>query len=132
MFDLSKNSRYFFFPEPVNMIRGIDGLSELVCAQPVLSLVSGDIFVFFSRDRRRVKLLRWDGDGFILYYKRLTRGTFDLETIIDEVFPTDKEFDPELARLMKFRDSICYEYIPGKFIKRVRRQYFYSQDGTVY
>lgn len=78
MFDLNENNRYFFFPEPVNMIRGIDGLSELVSAHPVLSLVSGDIFVFFSRDRKRVKLLRWDGDGFILYYKRLTRGTFDL------------------------------------------------------
>lgn len=57
---------------------------------------------------------------------------FDLETITEEVFPTDKEFNPALARLMRFRDSISYEYIPGKFIKRVRRQYFYSQDGTVY
>lgn len=33
---------------------------------------------------------------------------------------------------MKFRDSISYEYIPGKLIKRVRRQYFYSQNDTVY
>lgn len=57
---------------------------------------------------------------------------FNLETIIDEVFPTDKEFDPALARLMKYRDSISYEYIPGKFIKHVRRQYFYSQNDTVY
>lgn len=78
MFDLNENNRYFFFPSSVNMSRGIDGLSELVSSQPVLSLVSGDIFVFFSRDRKRVKLLRWDGDGFILYYKRLARGTFDL------------------------------------------------------
>lgn len=78
MFELSENNRYFFFPEPVRMGYGIDGLSKLVCTHPALSLVSGDIFVFFSRDRKRIKLLRWDGDGFILYYKRLTRGTFDL------------------------------------------------------
>ncbi|MBC5607255.1 MULTISPECIES: IS66 family insertion sequence element accessory protein TnpB [Bacteroidales] len=78
MFELSENNRYFFFPEPVRMSYGIDGLSKLVYTHPALSLVSGDIFVFFSHDRKRIKLLRWDGDGFILYYKRLTRGTFDL------------------------------------------------------
>ena len=78
MFELSENNRYFFFPEPVRMSYGIDGLSKLVYTHPALSLVSGDIFVFLSHDRKRIKLLRWDGDGFILYYKLLTRGTFDL------------------------------------------------------
>ncbi len=78
MFELSENNRYFFFPEPIHMSYGIDGLSRLICAHPALSLVSGDIFVFISHDRKRVKLLRWDGDGFVLYYKRLTKGTFDL------------------------------------------------------
>lgn len=77
MFELNENHRYYFFPDAVNMSLGIDGLSRIVCAQPALSLVSGDIFVFFSRNRKRVKLLRWDGDGFILYYKVLARGTFD-------------------------------------------------------
>ena len=48
MFELSENNRYFFFPEPVRMSYGIDGLSKLVYAHPALSLVSGDIFVFFS------------------------------------------------------------------------------------
>ena len=57
---------------------------------------------------------------------------FDIETVMEELYPTDKDFNPVLARLMKFRDSISYEYIPGKFIKRIRRQYFYSQNGTVY
>ena len=36
----------------------------------LLSLVSGDIFVFFSHDRKRIKLLRWDGDGFIITSKK--------------------------------------------------------------
>ena len=43
MFELSENNRYFFFPEPVRMSYGIDGLSKLVYAHPALSLVSGDI-----------------------------------------------------------------------------------------
>lgn len=55
MFELSENNRYFFFPEPVRMSYGIDGLSKLVYTHPALSLVSGDIFVFFSHDRKRIK-----------------------------------------------------------------------------
>ena len=57
---------------------------------------------------------------------------FNIETVVEEIFPAEKDFDPALASLMKYRDSISYEYIPGKFIKRIRRQYFYSQNGTVY
>ena len=39
--------------------------------------ISGDIFIFFSRTRNNVKLLKWDGDGFLLYQKRLEKGTFE-------------------------------------------------------
>ena len=39
--------------------------------------LSGSAFVFFSKNRQSVKILRWDGDGFLLYHKRLERGTFE-------------------------------------------------------
>lgn len=40
--------------------------------------MSGDIFVFINKQRNRVKLLRWEPGGFVLFYKRLERGTFEL------------------------------------------------------
>ena len=46
-----------------------------------LAPLGGGIFVFFSRNRQSVKLLRWDSDGFILYHKRLERGTFEAPSI---------------------------------------------------
>ncbi len=45
-----------------------------------LSPISGDIFLFFGKNRQSVKILRWDGDGFLLYYKRLEGGSFELPT----------------------------------------------------
>jgi transposase len=38
--------------------------------------LSGDIFIFVSRDRIRAKTLHWDGTGLCLYAKRLERGRF--------------------------------------------------------
>ncbi len=38
--------------------------------------LSGDLFVFVSRNRKRAKVLLWDGTGLCLYAKRLERGQF--------------------------------------------------------
>ena len=40
--------------------------------------LSGDLFVFLNKRRDRVKLLIWEGDGMLIVYKRLERGTFAL------------------------------------------------------
>ena len=37
-------------------------------------------FLFFGKNKQSVKILRWDGDGFLLYYKRLEGGSFELPT----------------------------------------------------
>lgn len=78
MFSLGSGSRYFMCQHPVNMRKGIDSLFSLVISESPLTPMNGDVFVFFSRDRHSVKILRWDVDGFLLYQKRLERGSFEL------------------------------------------------------
>ncbi len=81
MFSLGPDCRFFLCRHAVNMGKGIDALFNLIRSESPLSPMSGDVFVFFSKDRQRVKLLRWDTDGFLLYQKRLERGSFEMPRI---------------------------------------------------
>jgi transposase len=58
------------------MRKGFDGLCALVTQGLHCDPLSGDIFIFVSRDRIRAKTVQWDGTGLCLYAKRLERGRF--------------------------------------------------------
>lgn len=72
-----KALRFWFYTSPADMRKGFDGLSGLVRDHCALDPLTGDVFVFVSRARTHIKLLCWDGDGFVLYCKRLESGRFD-------------------------------------------------------
>ena len=42
---------------------------------------SGEVFIFINRTRDRIKLLHWQQGGFVLYYKRLEKGTIGLPSL---------------------------------------------------
>ena len=56
--------------------RGIDGLAELVKQQFRLDPFSNTLFLFCGRKRDRIKALYWEGNGFLLLYKRLEQGVY--------------------------------------------------------
>lgn len=56
--------------------KGIDGLAALVQHQFRLNPCSNALFLFCGRRRDRIKALYWEGDGFLLLYKRLETGKF--------------------------------------------------------
>ena len=56
--------------------RGIDGLAALVKQEMELDPFSNSLFLFCGRRRDRIKALYWEGNGFVLLYKRLESGSF--------------------------------------------------------
>ena len=59
-----------------DMRRGFDGLAALVAQHLNHDPFSGQIFAFRGRRGHLIKLLFWDGQGLVLYVKRLERGHF--------------------------------------------------------
>jgi transposase len=59
------------------MRKSFDGLCGLVEQHLRQNVESGQLFLFFNRRRDRVKVLQFVGDGMIIFYKRLERGTFE-------------------------------------------------------
>lgn len=76
MLSFSPAVRIFLATNPVDMRRQIDGLAALVNGILSQDPFTGHVFVFRGRSADRVKILVWDRNGFVLYYKRLEKGRF--------------------------------------------------------
>ena len=59
-----------------DMRKSINGLSAIVAGGFKLDPTDGALFVFCNRNRDRIKIIEWDGDGFWLHFKRLEKGHF--------------------------------------------------------
>ena len=77
MISINRDTRIFVFTGTTDMRKGFRGLCGLVHAFSE-DPVDGSFYVFSNRSRNRLKILQWDGDGFILYYKCLEKGLFDI------------------------------------------------------
>ncbi len=65
--------------------KSIDGLAAMVSQNFNLDPFQNALFLFCGRKRDRLKALFWEGDGFMLLYKRLENGSFQWPKDVDEV-----------------------------------------------
>ena len=84
MFSLG-SARYYLYRDPTDIRKSFDGLCGLVTNRLGQSPMSGDVFIFINKPRNRMKLLKWEAGGFVLFYKRLERGNFELPFLSDPV-----------------------------------------------
>lgn len=109
MLSLTSAVRIFLWTAPVDMRKGFDGLQALVRAAD-MDVFSGNLFVFVSRRADRAKILTWERGGFVLWYKRLSKGTFGVRRAHGGASSVEVLDPGQLAMLL---DGVDY--------KRVRR-----------
>ena len=101
MIGSTRNIRVFVYRNPVDMRKGFDGLYGLVLQELGCNPLSGDIFLFISRNRKRAKALLWDGTGLCLYSKRLEKHCFAALWRN----PTERKMELTLSELQLFLEG---------------------------
>lgn len=76
MLTIPGNARFFLCQYPVNMRKSFEGLSATVEQLFPKELLSGALFVFLNRRKDHMKVLFWDNDGLVIWFKRLEKGSF--------------------------------------------------------
>ena len=76
MLSLSANSKIYLYQQPINISKSFEGLSSLVQSSFPGTLYTVAYFVFLNKSCSSMKLLSWDGDGSVIFYKRLEKGRF--------------------------------------------------------
>jgi len=118
--DRGQAARIWLATQATDMRCGFDRLAERVRGVIGQDPLSGHYFVFRSRRGDRLKILLWDRDGFLLWYKRLESGVFKLPRV------------SEGARSMELRASELAMILDGidvSKLKRVRRYARISEEN---
>lgn len=94
---LQPGLRVFVYGEAIDMRAGFTKLQGLVTEGMKGNLFEGSLFLFLGKNRRRAKVLVFDGTGLILIIKRLDRGHF---MPVTDFFETGEIAIGELERIL--------------------------------
>ncbi len=114
MFTLSSSNNFHLYIKPTDMRKSFDGLSGLIRNNLECNPCNGDVFIFINKGRDKIKLLHWQGISFVLYYKRLEKGTFEL-----------LEYDIEAGSISLSYSQIVM-LVDGLTIKNIERRKRYT------
>lgn len=76
MFLNHRRVRVFLYGQPIDMRYSFERLSCLVREEIKRDVLEGDLYLFLGKNRRRAKVLLFDGTGLVLIHKRLEVGRF--------------------------------------------------------
>lgn len=107
---LQAAQRIFVYQGTCDMRRSFDRLASMVEHELGEDPMKGDCFLFTNRRGQMVKILYWDGDGFVIWFKRLEQGRFRLGDvkILDRAslaLILDGLEAKELTRLKRYRKT---------------------------
>ena len=107
--DRAQSARIWLAAEATDMRCVFDRLAERVKVVIGEDPLSGHLCVFRSRRGDRLKILVWERDGFLLWYKRLEAGVFKLPRM------------SEGARSVELRASELAMILDGIDVSKLKR-----------
>jgi transposase len=78
MLGLGTEHTYYYYLNSVDMRKGFNGLSGIVKEHMDQNQNTNVVYAFINKKKDKLKLLHWRVGGFVLYYKRLEKGIFEL------------------------------------------------------
>lgn len=85
MLSLHSTSKFELYLPSTDMRKSFDSLCGIVQSELSKEPTDGSVYIFMNRLHNKMKLLQWRTGGFVLYYKRLEKGTFECPIYDDSV-----------------------------------------------
>lgn len=76
-----KDKRIFVANSPIDFRLGLQGLSDIVMNENAKIIHDGSVYVFYNNAYDKIKLLMWDTNGFVLFYKKLDNLKFKVQLL---------------------------------------------------
>ncbi len=100
MLKLRAEIKIYLYTEHVDFRKAINGLSSIVLDSKIDVPSSGNLVIFYNKHKNKIKILFWDRNGFVLYYKCLQSNKFKIPKKINETLTlTHNQLDWLLAGL---------------------------------
>jgi transposase len=71
--------------QPIDFRMSINALSGLIERNKQTWLHDGSMYVFYNKGKDKIKILFWDRNGFVLYYKRLDNTKFKFKVMTENL-----------------------------------------------
>jgi len=78
MLKIRENVKIYLYTDHVDFRKAINGLSGIVIDNKIDNPSSGNLVIFHNKSRDKIKILFWDRNGFVLYYKCLQKNKFKI------------------------------------------------------
>jgi len=98
MIKLAPETKVLIYHQPVDMRKAIDGLVMLVLEAMNCDPQDRTLYLFRNKANNKFKAIVWDGDGFMLLYKRKEKGRFKFPK---EMFNDCYEVDADLFEWLR-------------------------------
>lgn len=105
MLQITAKSTIYFASIHIDFRKGIDGIIAICRNQLTIEPMDGAFFLFYNRRKTAIKILSYDGQGFWLCSKRLSKGSFEWDLPTNEKPLSAKQICHKMLTILLYNGS---------------------------